>query len=191
MSKNEGFLARGKPFAGIIFAVFGLAGAFSFYFWANPTSPYRGLIISEVMTSNGETLSDEDGDYRDWIELENRGTSDIDLSGVALQREGARSWEIPALTLEPSETILIWASSKDRNDAQSELHTSFRLSRDGVQLDLRAEDGKLIHSINVPALARDSSFGVHPSFSDVLCFFPDPTPGVPNSNMCIEEALTR
>ena len=183
--------SRARPFLGLALAVLGLAGAFGLYFFVNPSSPYGGLVISEVMTSNGETIADEDGDFRDWLELENRGSSEIDLSGVLVERDGDASWEFPPIILSPGDRLLIWASSKDRSDPTSDLHTSFRLSRDGVRLELRSPEATLIHQMSVPALARDATFGLHPAFSEVLCFFPEPTPGSQNSNMCIEEARTR
>ena len=191
MSGPSGAIGRARQMAGLAIAILALGAAFALYFIANPSSPYKGLVISEVMTSNGGTFADEDGDFRDWVELQNRGSSDISLLGVSLERDGDVGWRLPPVTLAPSETLLVWASGKDRAENTSSLHTSFRLSRDGVFLSLRSEDGTIIHSIDVPALARDTSFGAHPVFSDVKCYFPEPTPNRTNSSMCIEEALTR
>ena len=41
----------------------------------------EGVVINEVMSSNGSTVYDEDGDTPDWIELYNSGTVGIDLGG--------------------------------------------------------------------------------------------------------------
>ncbi|MEX0642114.1 MAG: lamin tail domain-containing protein, partial [Pirellulales bacterium] len=41
----------------------------------------RDPVISEVSAANATTLNDEDGDSRDWIEIHNPGTTDINLAG--------------------------------------------------------------------------------------------------------------
>ena len=43
---------------------------------------YSQVAISEVMSSNATTIADEDGDYEDWIELYNYGSSAIDPNGT-------------------------------------------------------------------------------------------------------------
>ena len=44
----------------------------------------EGLVINEVMSSNGSTIYDEDGDTPDWIEIYNSETVGIDLSGYGI-----------------------------------------------------------------------------------------------------------
>ena len=44
----------------------------------------EGLIINEVMSSNGSTVYDEDGDTPDWIELYNNGDYIINLNGYGI-----------------------------------------------------------------------------------------------------------
>ena len=44
----------------------------------------QSLAINEVMSANVWCLEDEDGDYEDWIELYNSGSSTINLSGYGL-----------------------------------------------------------------------------------------------------------
>ena len=40
--------------------------------------------INEVMSSNGVTIPDEDGDFEDWIELFNYGAAAVGLGGWGL-----------------------------------------------------------------------------------------------------------
>jgi len=42
------------------------------------------VVINELMASNDMTMSDQDGDFDDWIELYNTGTETVDLSGYSL-----------------------------------------------------------------------------------------------------------
>ena len=42
------------------------------------------IFINEIMSSNGVTIPDEDGDYSDWIEIYNDESTAVDLSGYGL-----------------------------------------------------------------------------------------------------------
>jgi hypothetical protein len=42
------------------------------------------IAINEVMASNATRIADEDGDYEDWIELYNYGSTPINLIGYGL-----------------------------------------------------------------------------------------------------------
>ena len=49
----------------------------------------RAFVINEIMSANVSTITDEDGDYSDWIELYN-GTNDaINLAGYTLSDNSA------------------------------------------------------------------------------------------------------
>ena len=39
------------------------------------------VIINEGSNKNYQTIADEDGEYEDWIELYNAGTTTVDLFG--------------------------------------------------------------------------------------------------------------
>ena len=41
----------------------------------------QDVVINEIMSLNGSTMTDTDGDYSDWIELYNVGNQLVDLSG--------------------------------------------------------------------------------------------------------------
>lgn len=80
------------------------------------------LRINEFMSSNSGTLPDEDGDYSDWIELYNPGPSQVKMEGWGLSdnRSNPFKWVFPAITAEPGEYILVWASGKDRKPSQGQ-----------------------------------------------------------------------
>ena len=44
----------------------------------------EGLVINEVMSSNGSTIYDEDGDTPDWIEFYNTSDQGIDFNGFSI-----------------------------------------------------------------------------------------------------------
>ena len=76
------------------------------------------LVINEVMSSNATTLSDEDGDYPDWIELFNGSAQALNLSDYALTDDEANpeKWVFPDMSLEADEHLIVFASGKDRSD---------------------------------------------------------------------------
>lgn len=134
------------------------------------------LIISEFMADNATTLSDEDGDYSDWIEIQNLSDEEIDLGGWYLSDDADNliKWIFPQQTIAAREYLVVFASGKDRR--LNELHTNFRLSGVGEQLFLTKPDGKTVASSlgeGFPPQHQDVSF----AFINNSWLFADPTPG--------------
>ncbi|MCA9440564.1 MAG: lamin tail domain-containing protein, partial [Candidatus Omnitrophica bacterium] len=101
------------------------------------------LLISEFMASNSTILQDEDGDYSDWIEIYNPTGAAVDLDGWYLTDNSGdlTKWRIPAVSIGPSEHLIVFASGKSRSDPSNPLHANFRLDRDGEYLGLVEQDG--------------------------------------------------
>lgn len=75
------------------------------------------VVINEVMSSNEDTIADEDGDFQDWIELYNDGAAAVDLSGWGLSDNPSKpfKWSFPAGSIiGAGEYLVVWASGKDR-----------------------------------------------------------------------------
>ena len=73
--------------------------------------------INELQSSNSRTLSDEDGDFPDWIELWNRGTLPVDLGGYGLSDRFSNPFKwvfIPGAVVAPGDFLVVHASGKDR-----------------------------------------------------------------------------
>jgi hypothetical protein len=81
-----------------------------------------GIVISEIMASNNETVVDEDGDYPDWIELYNSGSESVNLEGWGLSDDALVpfQWVFPRVTILPGEQLIVWASDKDRRSVMDE-----------------------------------------------------------------------
>ena len=75
-----------------------------------------GLMLSEVVASNGSTLVDEDGDASDWIELHNPTDTPIDVGGFYLADDDAepQRFELPSRVIEPGGYLIVFASGKGR-----------------------------------------------------------------------------
>ncbi|MHA1567545.1 MAG: CotH kinase family protein, partial [Alphaproteobacteria bacterium] len=129
------------------------------------------LDISEFMAVNLGFLTDEDGDYSDWIEIHNPTGESVSLAGwhVTDRADDPTKWRFPSaadypgVELEPGGFLLIFASGKDRAVAGAPLHTNFRLDITGEYLGLVAPDGVTIVHAYAPAYPQqqpDFSYGL-------------------------------
>lgn len=140
------------------------------------------IAINEVMASNGFTVSDEDDDFEDWIELLNTGNQPVSLMGFGLSDDydNPFRWVFPDTTIQPGEFFLIWASGKNRAVPGRELHTNFSIAGDGEEIILTRPDGELVDELQPTPIPRDISYGRKPDGGDDWFFFEEPTPGAPN-----------
>jgi hypothetical protein len=142
-------------------------------------------VITEFMASNIEGLTDEDRERPDWVEIHNPGPTPVALNGTYLTDDpnDLVKWRFPDVTMESDDYLVVFASNKDRADAESELHTSFTLSRPGEYLALVASDGVTVMSEFAPEFPEqfsDISFGSTTEGEIAEGFFETPTPGAPN-----------
>ncbi|MBL9171763.1 MAG: lamin tail domain-containing protein [Verrucomicrobiales bacterium] len=122
------------------------------------------LVITEFMAQNTRTVKDEDGDFSDWIEIQNQSTNPVSLLNWSLtDNAGSKTkWTFPSANLGPQEFLLVFASEKNRRLPGKPLHTNFKLSDGGEYLALVKPDGTTItsqYSPRFPAQLPDISFG--------------------------------
>ncbi|HEY1847649.1 MAG TPA: lamin tail domain-containing protein, partial [Opitutaceae bacterium] len=120
-------------------------------------------IISEFMASNNTTLTDQDGDYADWLELYNPGPSGVNLGGWFLtnKADAPAKWQIPSVTLPAGGYLVIFCSQKNYIDPGAPLATNFNLSSGGGYVGLVEADGKTVaSSYTFPVQYPDISYGV-------------------------------
>jgi hypothetical protein len=136
------------------------------------------LFVNEYQSSNTRTISDDDGDFEDWVELYSTAPIPVSLAGYYLSDDDSRplKWQFPAITIHPGEYLIIWASGKDR--VQNGIaHTNFRLSSAGEPVILSAPNGMLLDRLPAKGLLGDQSFGRLPDGGDSLVTFGSGTPG--------------
>jgi len=70
------------------------------------------------MAANDSVLADEDGEFSDWIEIQNPQGVPISLAGYHLTDNAANpgKWTLPALTLDAGGYLILFASGKNRTD---------------------------------------------------------------------------
>lgn len=79
-------------------------------------SLFSQVFINEGSNKNYTTVSDEDQEYNDWIELFNAGNIPVDLLNYSLtdRINEPNMWVLPSVVLAPGEYKTIFCSSKDR-----------------------------------------------------------------------------
>lgn len=87
---------------------------------------YGQLVINEICSANFSNLSDEDGNFEDWIEIYNSGDFTINLKDYTLSDNPdlPNKWIFPDLIIEAHEFVLVFASGKDRNLVISNFQTA-------------------------------------------------------------------
>lgn len=100
------------------------------------------LLISEVLTQNVSSLSDEKGQFSDALELYNSGSSAIYLGEYCLSDapDARFRYRLPAVTLEPGAYKVIYCDGENYLAETGEIHANFALSA-GETLCLTGKDG--------------------------------------------------
>lgn len=149
----------------------------------NPTKAQ--LLINELMASNETTIANELGEYEDWIEIYNAGTSDIDLGGYYISDDPMLPtlWQIPttnaSLTTVPAQGfLLLWA---DKNVMAGALHLDIKLGSGGEALLLVDPDGvTIVDQVTFGPQSTDVSYGRTNDGEANFQQFTNPTPNAPN-----------
>ena len=86
---------------------------FAFFY---PAFVQAQVIINEGSNKNYSLIVDEDGDFPDWIELYNAGTSTVQLLNYTLTDNPnvPNKWTLPNVELLPQEHKVVFCSGKDR-----------------------------------------------------------------------------
>jgi len=78
----------------------------------------QGLVINEVMSSNGRTLFDDTGSSPDWIEIHNPQGVGVRLDGCGLtDNDDPFKWVFPPIVVPAGGHLVVFASGDDRRDA--------------------------------------------------------------------------
>lgn len=137
---------------------------------------FGSLYINEFLASGSNS--------EDWVELYNCGDNDVDLENYYLTDNSSEltKWKFPtSVTIKSKEFLIIWLDDQD-NVTGSELHTNFKLSKDGEEIILVDTDGTtVIDSITFPKQTKDISTGRFPDGCSDIFIFNQPTPNYSNS----------
>jgi len=153
------------------------------------------VVINEVMSSNGSTLRDWEGDYSDWIEIYNPSAFPIDISGYYLSDDlmDPLKWKFPSNSIVLGRGhMVVWASGKDTVGITGEIHTNFRVSREGEYIILTSSDKASVVDMFDPVfIPRDFSYGRHPDGSKNWEYFDknNASPGRSNNSAQVSSGI--
>ena len=141
---------------------------------------YKGLVISEIMSSNKSAFPDENGSFCDWIEITNTTAEPISLENITLSnRPDKAKFIFPAQLLQPGESVIVYCNDYNQNELGKAYRAKFKLSSLGTHVYMFNPSGLAIESVEVPTLnanesyarMEDGSFEITDQFS----------PGYPNT----------
>lgn len=142
------------------------------------------LFINEFMASSTTCCPDDDGDtdeFDDWIEIYNKSSSTVDLSGMYLSddlNDPFKSKVPNGVTIPAGGFLLFWA---DEQGSQGPLHMSFKLSKGGEAVGLFYKDGRKIDEKTFGRQDDNKSFGRSVNGGTTWQQFTSPTPGASNN----------
>ncbi len=147
----------------------------------------KGVVISEVVSSNGESYEHELYGSPDWIELHNESDQPINLLGWGITdniKNGEKACTLPEIVL-PADGYLLLLASKDQKtdtlawDGESPIFLGFSLKATGEDLVLINPQLQAVDELTVPQLNRDISYARRENGTYGYC--DTPTPGSANT----------
>ena len=165
-----------------------VVGSFNLTINVTGPPPLPSVTINEWMAENNSDngfADPADGNYEDWFELHNSGTTPVNLGGFFLTdtTTNVNQFQIPANTSIPAGGwLLVWADGEPLQNGvtPNQLHTNFRLSGGGEQLALYTPDGTLVNLVTFGAQTVNQSQGRYPDSASGIVY-PVPTPGKRNA----------
>ena len=138
------------------------------------------VIVNEIVASNRSILADENGEYFDYIELYNRSSEAVNLTGWHLSDDAAqtRKWSFPETSIAPGEYLVVYASGMNRREDPARLHTNFSLRSEGEQVVLADAHGRMMDCVEYGLLKANKAWALG---ADGSWGIAAPTPGRENS----------
>ena len=180
MKKN-----RLKPIAALALSIGMLIPLFA---CVNGEETPKGLVISEVVSSNGTSYEDEAHGSPDWIELHNESDQPINLFGWGVTdniKNADKTCYLPEVTIPADGYLLLLATKQEKTDALkwdgvSPICLGFSLKAAGEELVLINANMQAVSELTVPELGHDVSYARRENGTYGYCAVP--TPGAANSS---------
>lgn len=144
------------------------------------------LRINEFLASNDASFPGPQGDYPDWIEVYNAGSTAVDMGGYWIcddLNEPDKLYQIPTTspsttTVQPGGFILFIANGDPTGGV---LNLNFKLSGSGEHIGIWLPDKTtVVDTMSYDAQTTDVSMGLSPNGGTLWYFFTNPTPGASN-----------
>ncbi len=147
----------------------------------------KGIVISEVVSSNRESYRHDLYGSPDWIELHNESDHPIDLSLWSITdnvKNTEKAFTLPEIVLPADGYLLLLATKQEKTDTftwdgKSPICLGFSLKSAGEDLVLINGNLQTVYELAVPALNRDISYARRENGTYGYC--DAPTPGTANT----------
>ena len=147
----------------------------------------KGIVISEVVSSNGKSYEHDYYGSPDWIELHNESDQPINLLGWGITdniRNSDKAFTMPEIVLPADGYLLLLATKMEKTDTlawdgESPICLGFSLKSAGEDLVLINPHMQTIDELAVPELHRDISYARRENGTYGYC--ESPTPGSANT----------
>ncbi|KAA1245499.1 lamin tail domain-containing protein [Aquimarina sp. RZ0] len=154
------------------------------------TAITNDAVINEVQGKNDSTITDENGEYDDWIEIYNPGSTPINLAGLYFSDSFSDplKWQIPdtdasKTTVAANGYLLLWA---DNDPSQGENHLGFKL-KGSDQIVVTYSDGITEKQrIEFTDIESDQSYGAENDVATNFILFTAPTPNATNKTSTLD-----
>jgi len=154
------------------------------------TGEYAGLLISEVMSANHTAVTDENGNYSDWIEIWNSTDQPISLNGVGLSdRSDSIRFLFPDISLPAGGRVIVFCSNTNQSMPGSPFHAKFKLSSVGETVYLYDPNAYQIDSCRFPILGSDESWSLTDEGFRAVSWFSPGYENTPEGHQAYRESI--
>jgi len=151
---------------------------------------YEGLVLSEIMPSNRSAVTDENGEYPDWVEIWNSSDHAMDLKGVGLSdRSDSIRFLFPGMTLPADGRVVVFCSNSNQTAPDLPYHAKFKLSSVGETVYLYDPNAYLIDSCKYPIMASDESWALTDGGYRTVDYFSPGYENTPEGHQAYRESI--
>lgn len=147
---------------------------------------FSQIMINEYSVSNLAGIADNYGQYEDWVELFNSGSSSFDLAGYYLSDnpDNPLKWQFPEGSVITAQSFIkIWVSGRNEVSG-SHYHANFKLTQTKDQSEhivLSNQAGEAVDDVTLEITQKEHSRGRTTNGSLNWSIFTNPTPGASNN----------
>jgi len=147
------------------------------------------IIITEVMTSNSTTMTDNRGEYTDWVEIYNTSDKKVNLKDYYISDDllSPYSYRLPDVAVKSGEYFILYASGdimKSADTIEEGVHLPFKLSAYKESLVISNYIGQILDAVEINEVPSDYSYArtlTGNSYGDAWANTLLPSPGFANS----------
>ena len=123
------------------------------------------IVINELMASNDAAVADNTGEYDDWIELYNKSSVSVDLTGwfITDKPDNLTKYDFPVgTTIDANDYLIIWAD-EDSSQGPVPVHANFKLASSGETVILVDDFVQIVDSVTFGQQTTDLGYARVPN----------------------------